>query len=290
MRNLWRATAYLFWQHPVLWLPLIVADLTAFCIESLKRLLTHQIVLWLVQRHSASILSSGPEYSDQASASVKAALLTLPFIWGTYFLSILLYTMAMLATAAILHNLSVARDTNLPAVAPMIWSSMRRALVLSIKLLALCATSALLFGPLIILSLTFGSKPFWQFPTFLFSELLTTLVMVGISYLITPSALRLIQYLNPSVGFQWTYGQGRLVGAAAVVVSAGLSLLLQKAEPSILRDLHPHGSAFVYMINAVISLIVAFPYIPLFIALYLIARPDSPLANAQTDQSEAIFP
>jgi hypothetical protein len=155
---------------------------------------------------------------------------------------------------------------------------------LSAKLLALCAASALLLVPLIVLATTFASKHSWQFPVFLFSGALTTLGMIGISYLITPSAIKLLQNANPSAGSQYTDGQGRLMAAITVVVSTGFGLLIQKAEPSIIRDLQPHGSAVAYAIEAVTSLIVAFPYVPLFIALYLIATPDSPLANLPIQQ------
>src|ERR1700677_4007085 len=53
MRDLWRKTTALFWENPILWLPVVCADLLAFCFTRLQKLLTRQLINSLLLGHSA---------------------------------------------------------------------------------------------------------------------------------------------------------------------------------------------------------------------------------------------
>ena len=55
MRNLWRATAQLFWQHPILWLPVALADAIALSLLYLQRLLQKHAADGLMQTHSRCV-------------------------------------------------------------------------------------------------------------------------------------------------------------------------------------------------------------------------------------------
>ena len=101
MRTIWRTTAYLFWQHPILWLPVILADLIAFCLRLLQGWMTHAVINSLLVEHS--VLSSNPE-----------PLQTLPVAWAAAFgasrllvefLNLCLYATAMVAISILIPAL-----------------------------------------------------------------------------------------------------------------------------------------------------------------------------------------
>jgi hypothetical protein len=53
MRDLWRKTTALFWESPILWLPVVCADLLAFCFTRVQKLLTWQLINSFLLGHSA---------------------------------------------------------------------------------------------------------------------------------------------------------------------------------------------------------------------------------------------
>lgn len=102
MEELWRKVSELMMQRPLLWLPVLAADLLAFLIGlGGKAWLQHILISRLVTR---SVLG-GPAVMAPVSPSTvqRAVEAVAPIEWGTNLLRLLLYTLAFLATAALVR-------------------------------------------------------------------------------------------------------------------------------------------------------------------------------------------
>jgi hypothetical protein len=278
MRKLWRTTSFLFWQYPVLWVPIIVADIAAFSLLRLQGLISHRIVLWIYQSHS--VLSSAPDYRYDASEIREAVLLTAPLLWGSYFLSICFYTSAMLAISEALRQISRTHRIDLPGSASSLRPALPRALRFSLKLFVLCVGAAILLAAIT----TFLTKFGLVMEPRLFGYCYSLAFSSGIAYLVTPSALRILQSIGYTPISSERQRLGRIFAILALAASNTLGAMLAQVNLPLWEGWHAHAAAVRFVLSAIISLIAALPYIPLYIALYLIANPESPLnAIAETE-------
>jgi hypothetical protein len=78
-------TAALSCEKPILWLPVLFADMSAFCLTRLQKLLMRQLIDSLLLSRSVLTGRVLPPVGQRALI-LKAALLSAPFVWGTYFL------------------------------------------------------------------------------------------------------------------------------------------------------------------------------------------------------------
>src|ERR1700722_2601620 len=105
MISVWQRTVFLFWQYPILWLPILAADFAGYWLARLQQLVTHHIVFWVVQSGPHSVLGNVPApITYQSSTVMRAALFTTPLVWGNYFLHITIYVIAFVVTAAFVRN------------------------------------------------------------------------------------------------------------------------------------------------------------------------------------------
>jgi hypothetical protein len=133
MRTLWRSTAYLFWQYPILWLPVVLADLIAFCLRSLQGWTSQTVIQSLVAGHS--VLSDTPE-----------PLRTLPVTWAAVFgasklvvelLSICLYVTAMIAISVLIPALIAQAKTPWQKIPFAVKQFRVQILIFSLKILGM---------------------------------------------------------------------------------------------------------------------------------------------------------
>jgi hypothetical protein len=120
----------------------------------------------------------------------------------------------------------------------------------------------------------------------LINDLLTLPITLGFVYIIATLQLRLIQPQN----FNPTPEQkkpARLAAIYAAVAFIVLGILTSTVEFILLQQLSPASNLVVYAVRTITSLITAIPYVPLYIAFYLIANPDSPLATLPEAQPGA---
>jgi hypothetical protein len=103
----------------------------------------------------------------------------------------------------------------------------------------------------------------------------TLLLAIGVAVIITPIAVRLIQPPD-TVPAPNQANRARVAGIFAAVAISILSFLVSTLETPLFQQQHPTSSLFIYAIGMAATLITAIPNIPLYIALYLIATPDSP--------------
>lgn len=293
MRTLWRSTTSVLRQHPILWLPVIVVDITTFYLNWIERMLQHhltyQLVSWLSQGHS--VLSIKPVYvPPTTSMTMRVVLLTAPLPWIAHFLSLVLYTIAMLTTAAMLSNVAEAENARplLHAVTSAVATSRRRILGFAVKLLALFMVSLVLAAPLSVLGLrlqTFlETTPYLSLKfqldlakANLLGYAIALPLMITIAFVITPIALRLLRSPESVLAPQET-SQARIAAILTVVVVATLDIFVPRVESSFLQQINTTSNLVVRLSDTAASVIIALPYAFLFIAFYLIVNPESPLA------------
>jgi len=220
---------------------------------------------------------------------MRVTLLTAPLPWIARFLSIVLYTTAMLTTAAMLGNLAEAENARplLRTAASAVATSRRRILGFSVKLLALFMASAVLAAPLMVLGL--------RLQTFLETTPNISLkfqlelakvnllgyavalpLMIAIAFVITPIALRLLRTPDSVLTPQETK-RARIAAILTVVVVAALGFFVPRIESSILQQINPTSSLVVRLFDTTVSVFITLPYAFLYTSLYLIATPQSPL-------------
>ena len=236
-------------------------------LKQLQKGMTHRIVFWLAQ--TRSVLGGIEYHTDGRWFAAKVMLLTLPITGGTYYLDLLLYTGALLATARVLTSIIEGAPTNLRGLVGAISSAGTRALLFCVALLGLLALAWL------FLMATTGLLQ-WPHKIGVFANPLTayvyaSLLSVAIAYLIGPSAITLLRNNSEQTTSEEAKGS-RLFSVVAVAVSACIAFAGQHAGQSLI-DAPPHLHGFAILgLDLLASLLAAGPYILLFIALSLIAR------------------
>jgi hypothetical protein len=285
MRNLWSTTTSLLRRHPLLWLPVIAADVASFWLSWLERLLhrqlIEQIVIWLSKSHS--VLGETPDYNTLTPAVAnKAAALTAPLVWTTRYLGICLYTAALIATAAIVYSLSETGAATLRQGLLSIQTSRRRILIFSLKFFFLNAVVGILGSWLLSWSMQLQSA--WEKNTSASSAfqiaveksnlpvlLPALLLAVAIATIMAPIAVRLLQ--PPGVPlFPQQAKSARRTSLIVVAIAAALQVLIQQVEPSLFQRLGT-ATATLLTVGFAVSLITAIPFVLLYVALALIAKP-----------------
>lgn len=102
MEELWRKVSELMMQRPLLWLPVLVADLLAFLVGLGGKAWLQHI---LMNRLATRSVMGGPAVMAPVSPSAvqNAVQAVAPIEWGTSLVRLLLYTLAFLATVALVR-------------------------------------------------------------------------------------------------------------------------------------------------------------------------------------------
>jgi hypothetical protein len=292
MRILWRSTTSLLRQYPILWLPVLVAEIVNFNLRWFERLLLrplrHQLILWFSQAHS--VLSTTPvPIQPTGSIMIKTALLTAPLEWGMQFLCAAVTVASLVATAAILQSIAKTGRGTLRAATAPITSSRRCILILSLQSwgLNILFTSLLeLLSPLVFsihnLQAYLGRS---NLAGSFFSYLWVLPVTLFVCYIIAPLEVRLLQSPESTPAPD----QARRARVVAILVALGLCVFnpfTGMTESYILQMSLLAFSLKFFLIELLFSLIRTAPYALLFIAFYLIANPESPLVGASVAPPE----
>jgi hypothetical protein len=265
MRDLWRKTTALFWENPILWLPVLCTDLLAFCFTRLQKLLTRHLIDSLLFSHSA-LTGQAIQPSGRSALIMKAALLNGPLVWGTYFLNTCLYTAAFVVTATLVGTLAQHVRPDLRLVLISTGSRMRRILVFSVKLLALYALAFAFLVP----ATTVAQK--WKFPYLAPGFVILTSILI--SYCMAPAGISLLRDRQSRTVTAEYVKWGRAFSILMVLGSIALGYFVPMVEQSLFASpLLVRGIPRV-IIEALSSSVAAFPYVLLFISLSLIATND----------------
>jgi hypothetical protein len=297
MRTLFRTTASLLRQYPILWLPLILAELINFNItwfeRMLQRSLMQQLLPWLTE--SRSVLDGATGHIPATAQTIRnLQLILLPLDLGTELVCILLSAAALVVTAALLRSLAEGCPATLPTALASIAPSRRRILIFSLTLLGLKAIWDVLtafLSPLIfslnpedklkrLLSLSPKLENVLEI-THLIPNLVSHLWVLPIAlcivYIIAPLQARLAQPPD-AVPVPDQAKQARIAAILTAVAMSALSFLVAMLEVPLFQLLRPASTLVLYPVSTITSLITALPYILLYIAFYLITTPDSPFA------------
>jgi hypothetical protein len=297
MRTLFRTTLSILRQYPILWLPLILAELINVNITWFERMLQHslmrQLLPWLTESHS--VLAGATGHIPPTAQTIRnLSLILLPLGLGTEFVCIFLSAAALVVTAALLRSLAEARPATLPAALPSIAPSRRRILIFSLALLGLKAISDVLttfLSPLVfsfnledklerLLSLSLKSESVLE-ATHLIPNLVSHLWVLPIAlcgvYIIAPLQARLAQPPN-ATPVPDQARQTRIAAILTAIAISTLSFLVAMLEVPLFQLFRLSSTLALYPVHIIASLVTVLPYVLLYIAFYLITTPDSPFA------------
>jgi hypothetical protein len=303
MRDLWRSTVSLLRQYPILWLPIAIVEFIDVILRWLESLFRHwliqKLVLGLSEGHS--VLSSSPVYGAPTQHAINMAIvLVAPIEWCILLLYTVLLTCAIVAIASMLQRIAETECATLrDAVAP-IKSSIRRMLVFAFTLFGLNVIGQSItrfLAPLVqsinlnplqsklvqmleqILPLSVRSQIALEHTNLIsniFANLWPIPITLCIVYVIAPLQVRLLQPPDSCPTAQQVRS-ARIAWFLAIVTSTVATCASSLLETSLLIALQQ--SSIIFYLSLVIARLISIAiYVPLFIVIYLIANPDSPLA------------
>jgi hypothetical protein len=262
MGELWRDLVELLRRRPALWLPVLLADLLGYLLNLLRGVSLRALVLHETAQRSAlggAVVHTPLSPSAMQSASIFALLLS----WFTYFLRMLLYSGAFVATAALVQAYLQRQKDAAGRVGPAFARHWGGILELALRALSVYALAALLFGWVSPWLAKHGQTALLHSPWFGFT--LTLLVLVILSLLLPPVALRVLAGAPPRPAEARVSQQFALV---LVLVAA----LLASFVSSNSRQLAQAPPAARFPLEIIGSLVVALPYVLLFVGLAILAR------------------
>ena len=163
MQDLWRKTAELSREHPILWLPLVCVGLIDISLQWFKKAGTSAIVHSLTTGHSV-LGGEVPTSNVNSTILAKVALLSGPLTWGSIFVQIFVYTAAFVLTAAWVAMILRGEEPSPASAQPTLMRSFRSSLFFSAKLLVCRFRPPSLSSFLELISL----KSFFSFTVFRF--------------------------------------------------------------------------------------------------------------------------
>jgi len=264
MRTLWRTTTHLFWQYPILWLPVLLADLIAFCLRLLQGWASQAVIQSLVVFAVSKLLVE--------------------------FLNLCLYVTAMIVISILVPALIAQTKTQWQQILFAVKQLRVQILLFSMKIFGMLLVATFLNIELMAYLPRLHLLP--TFSTFSASRdqslALIALLFAALAWLATPTAVTLLRPPESPPNGTKTLRHARIFAAVSVLTTVALYYLAIVAKPSFAPLL---TTAFgVQLFWGIASAVSATPYIPLFIALHLIANPDGPLTTQPTPEIEADLP
>ena len=268
MNDLWRRTWELLRRRPVLWMPLLCADLVTHTLRFLWPFLRNHLAASSLQTHTVL----GGTVAGKAPVWLYPGLGMLRFMveWA----NACIYIAAAIVTAKMVqgmcHRHGSVDKAKVPAsvyAGNVVWVALQ-ALLLS------AAASVVVVFPVLYFLLHHQLRSLMMSPYVASTELL--LVYLAVAYLMTPPMLRLITRSlgNATSSVAIAMGRNMALMVATCIVLLGLLEAVGKT-PGV------HVRADMLALGYVNSLIVALPYVPMFIAFGLLAmRGDAPMVEA----------
>jgi hypothetical protein len=272
VRSLVDRTFSLLREHPIFALPVIAADFLSFAAMHIQHALHQPLFTWVFSNSNSVLATTRSPFVLTSENASKAALLVIPLVWGCYFLSVFLYTGALLITSALVRRISDSESPDLRAALAYTVRSWRRLLLFSISMLGALIIVAIVFGILVMMSM----KIAWLAPRIGrdFSYLIVLPLEIALVYLFTSPALKLIAEIKTSLSLR-TLRMAIYFGLITIITQMVFVLVLDHIAPI---SLFQQKTVTGFLIcEAIVSLIGASPYIPLFIGLSVLADSDKQL-------------
>ncbi len=270
MRNLFRRASFLFWQYPILWLPIVVVDPIVFCLNTFANKLNHAIILSVVTSHS--VLGNTPEpIAPSSFQTLKILLLTKPIDWGSHLIALCLYISAMMATFTLISALRSKQRFSLGSILYPLQQSFSRLVFFSLKLLIAIGIAALILSSVVVVFFQKNGTRFIS--TQNFGYFFATLALSAIAYLMAPAAVKFLRPHDSEAITPEIARQTKISAVLASIASAAIYFFAIQIRPSFSSRSTIWGGV---LYEAIGSLVSATPYIVLFIALSLLAKNDEP--------------
>ena len=144
MGELWRKASETLWARPLLWVPVLVADLLGSGLNLGQQELVRAIVL----SHTAvrSVMGGAVQHVPlTAEAIARSAVYAIPLAWFTYFLRILLYVLALLITSELVMDM-MSRMGREVEIKQVLGERVGGMLTVALRALAVYAFVALVFS------------------------------------------------------------------------------------------------------------------------------------------------
>ena len=262
MREIWRTTSDLFWQHPVLWLPVLAADLVGFLLLTIRSRLLNWLAAQIMTHHSVlSDPGAGHGMSRSMAISAGGVLFVI-----TYFGLTLAYVLALLLTAARTERL-LRHDAKAhsPTAGPARWT-----------MGGILRLSGLVFGSMLALEVLFLSPMSYALPLFHRSAWMhakwlgwsTTLVAAAlVAWMVAPAAIRFVARPSLSSPSDAGFAAGRALAVLAMAASLTVTGCWEVVGQSVFG-----GPILRWAFVFVGSEIGALPYVALFIAFGVIVH------------------
>jgi hypothetical protein len=266
IRLLVNQTFSLLREHPILALPVIAADLLSFAAMHIQHALHEPLFAWAFSNNDSVLATTRGTFVLTPENAPKAALLTVPLVWGCYFLSVCLYTGALLITAALVRKVSNGESPDLRTALAYAVRNWRRLLRFSISMFGALIVAAIVFWILLATSM----KVAWLAPRIGrdFSYLTTVPLEIALVYLFTRPALKLLSETGNS-SLHVFARMAAYFGVVTIVTQLAFILVIDHIAPG---SLFQQKTVIGFLLReAVESLVGASPYIPLFIGLSVLA-------------------
>ena len=260
--TLWQDLVDVLSRRPLLWVPVLVADLLGYLANFGSGALLRAVVYHRTSQHSA--LSGAVIHAPlSASALESTTILALLLLWLTYFIRLLLFATAFITTAALLQAFHERAEKPAAAIAPALQRHGGGILELALRALSVYAVFALLFSWVRPYLATHGKAALLHNPWFDFG--VTTLPTLVLAALLPPVALRVLASRGPD---KETSGHARVFSLTLIVVILLLALIVSSNS----RELAQVTAGARFPLEIIASLLEALPYVLLFTGFALLAR------------------
>ena len=279
MRDLFRRVSFLFWQYPILWLPVLVADLLKFLLMQLNRAGGVAIADHFAPH---SVLGGTPEpLSPYSQSLTKISLLIGMLNWSAYFVSTALYSLALVGTTALIRRKIEDSGESFWGLVSGFQVSPGRLAAFSAKVLGLYVIAAV---PFILLIVPFGNRK-GIFPVE-YSYFIGVLMSMVAAYLAAPIAIRWLQWPN-SISTSKELKRNVQAFAALMLLASGLMAIgAERVSGSLIFRSTPYVT--VLGNRSISSMVSALPFIPLFIAISLVAfQKEAEVLDSDGESEEA---
>lgn len=261
-----RAAVFLIGRFPILCAPVLLADLASFAVNHAEKSVSAAIAK-VVRHHSVLNGLSVSTTMDNSiwSTYAKVAILTIPQAWLARYLAVAFYVVAFRVIVNFLFYRVPEQVNSSLRIAP---TTIRSIAVFSLKVLMLIGLSVMLTVIPISVYL-FKIQDFSGSNDWAFIEGISIMVLGAI--LAGPMA---VKWLRGSRGVRLSgaiWREASCLAVIAVLISSLAGYAVHRME--LMIYVHTHTKFIFQILQLIGSMLAAIPYVPLFIALTLLACP-----------------
>lgn len=260
MGEFWRKASDLFWGKPLLWLPVLVADLLGSGIDAGQKAIVRAVVLSKMEYHSA--LGGTVQHVPLTAAAVQQATqIAIPLQWTSNFLRILLYAVALVLTCGMVREL-LSRSQEMWKPAAALEGRWGGILGVTLRVLALTVLFTVLYGWAGRWLLAHGYKGVVASPWYHLG--CAVLLMLLLAWAVAVTALQMVS--NGSIS-EAGGRQATIMAFLLGLASLALSFFVEQSAPALAHM--PDGRRIPLQMLA--SLLTAVPYILMFLGFGVLA-------------------